>query len=115
MPCRLIKHSCLRKRLMVFGCCLALPLIAAAQSGLPKSGADYFRAGLAAQEAHRFEEALEMYAAALRLDPKSFGAQFNSGTCYLALQKFENAVTALKAASALKPEEPHVQFALGQA
>ena len=80
-----------------------------------RTAADYIEAGLAAQQANHFDEALAQYEAAIKLDAKDFGAQFNSGVCYMALHKWEAALKAFKIAVALKPNEAIVQFALANA
>jgi tetratricopeptide (TPR) repeat protein len=71
----------------------------------PRTAADYVEAGLAAQKANHFDEALAQYEAAIKLDAADFGAQFNSGVCYMALRKWEEALKAFKIAVALKPNE----------
>src|SRR5262249_42448782 len=81
----------------------------------PKTAAEYVEAGLVAQKANHFDEALAKYEAAIKLDATDFGAQFNSGVCYMALHKWEEAFKAFKVAVALKPNEAIVQFALANA
>src|SRR5213593_153658 len=80
-----------------------------------KTATDYVTAGVEAQKAGKFEEAVQQYAEALKLDPKKFGAQFNSGACYMALHKPEQALGFFKIAVAIRPNDAIVQFALGNA
>jgi tetratricopeptide (TPR) repeat protein len=105
----------LQKLLITVICTLLLALSIAAQSPQLQTAIDYDKAGFAAQQGGKFEDALQLYAAALKLNPKDWIAHANSGVCYMALRKFENAVTAFKAAVALVPTEPRLQLNLGDA
>jgi len=77
------------------------------------SAARRFQAGLDAQKAGQYEQALREYATALQLDPKNFMAQFNSAGCYAQLERWPEAAAAFKAAIALSPNEAMTYVGLG--
>src|SRR5437868_6851721 len=103
----------LQRLLITLVCFYFLALSISAQS--PQTEVDYDKAGFAALQGNKFEEALQFYAAALKLNPRHWLAHANSGLCYMALEKFENAVAAYKAAIALAPTEPRLHLDLGGA
>jgi len=53
----------------------------AAQTQQPQTADENDRAGFAAQQAKKFEEALQLYAAAIKLNQKDWIARANSGFC----------------------------------
>src|SRR6185503_6624540 len=84
---------------------LLLACITAVAQQPADSAARRFQAGLDAQKAGQYEQALREYATALQLDPKYYFAQFNSASCYAELQRWPEAIAAFQAAIPLRPNE----------
>ena len=73
----------LRQVITGSGVLLLLVLSISAQSRLPQTAEGYDKAGFAAQQDKKFEEALQAYTEALKLNPKDWIALANSGFCYM--------------------------------
>src|ERR1700740_2545748 len=100
----------LLRQLTILLCTVFLAAAITAQTREPQTADEYDRAGFVAQQARKFEEALQSYALGVKLNSKDWFALANSGICYMALEKFESAITSFKAAAILMPTEARLQF-----
>lgn len=79
-----------------------------------QSAEDYFRIGVAHNEAKRWEEAVKAFEEAIRLKPDYAQAHYKLGVAFYNLDRFEEAVKQFKEAISLKKDYADAYFNLGQ-